>query len=430
MKIAMFTNTYLPHVGGVANSVTTFEEEFRALGHEVKVIAPEFPEAEESTEHVLRVPAIQNFNGSDFSVRIALPNTIGDFLDEFEPDIIHSHHPFLLGDAALRVGSERNIPVVFTHHTLYENYTHYVPLDSDALKRAAVQLAVEYANLCDAVIAPSESVQRLLEKRGVESPIAAIPTGIDLKRFRGGNGNHFRKQLRIPKDARVIGHVGRLAEEKNLRYLAEGIGRYLKEDPNAVALIVGCGDAKDSTEALLEEWAERDRVFMAGKRTGRQLVNAYAAMDVFAFSSHSETQGMVLAEAMSANKPVVALDAPGAREIVRDGENGRLLASDATTDVFAEALASLLQNDAFYQKAASNASKTAREFSKRRCARKTLKLYEHVAEAFEPSDESDPGAVWDRIQRRVDLEWNLLSQKAAAAVATLMPTKATEVDLA
>src|SRR5262245_30782698 len=101
MNIAMFTNTYLPHVGGVARSVSTYEEELRRRGHLVRIVAPEFEDAEPS-DHVLRIPAIQGFNGSDFSVRLPQPGVISDWLDAFRPDAVHSHHPFLLGDTALR----------------------------------------------------------------------------------------------------------------------------------------------------------------------------------------------------------------------------------------------------------------------------------------------------------------------------------------
>jgi len=430
MKIVMFTNTYLPHVGGVANSVKTFEDEFRALGHEVKVIAPEFEGAHESTANILRVPAFQNFKGSDFSVRILSPALISDFLDAFDPDIVHSHHPFLLGDAALRAAYHRNLPIVFTHHTLYENYTHYVPLDSPAMKRAAIQLAVEYANLCTAVIAPSESVQSLLEKRGVTTPIRAIPTGIDLKRFRGGDGGAFRQKAGIPATARVIGHVGRLAEEKNLLFLAEAVGRCLRENPEAVALIVGDGDAREATASTLHQWAAPERVIMAGQLTGSALADAYMAMDLFAFSSHSETQGMVLAEAMAAGKPVVALDAPGVREIVRDGENGRLLDAGASPEDFAAALASLLGDAEILRAASGNALRSARNFSKRRCARKILALYQDVVSAVERARIPDYDSTWDTILRHVEIEWGLLAGKLAAVGATMLPNQASEVDLA
>jgi hypothetical protein len=121
MNICMFTNTYLPHVGGVARSVHFFAEDLRRMGHRVMIVAPTFPESEgpeiDETE-VLRVPAIQNFNGSDFSVRIAQPFLIDEAIDEMAPDTIHSHHPFLLGDAAMRAAHRRKLPLVFTHHTL------------------------------------------------------------------------------------------------------------------------------------------------------------------------------------------------------------------------------------------------------------------------------------------------------------------------
>src|SRR5688500_1068344 len=110
MKIAMFTNTYLPHVGGVARSVKTLEDECRKRGHEVKVIAPQSDTADESP-HVLRVPAIQNFNGSDFSFRLPIPSLVRDFIEDFKPDIIHSHHPFLLGDAAIREAWKLRLPI-------------------------------------------------------------------------------------------------------------------------------------------------------------------------------------------------------------------------------------------------------------------------------------------------------------------------------
>ena len=173
MKIAMFTNTYLPHVGGVARSVQTLADACRRRGHEVCVIAPEFEGAEPSP-HVLRVPAIQHFNGSDFSVRLPLAAAASDRLDAFKADIIHAHHPFLLGDTALRVATNKNVPIVFTHHTRYEDYTHYVPFDSPTLKEIAINLPTQFANLCDGVIAPSESLAKLIKKRGVTVPIRAL----------------------------------------------------------------------------------------------------------------------------------------------------------------------------------------------------------------------------------------------------------------
>ena len=219
MKICMMTNTYLPHVGGVARSTSTFAEEYRKLKHKVLVVAPEFegkPLSKHAAAIVERVPAIQKFNGSDFSVRLPLAAGLSDRLDAFNADIIHAHHPFLLGDTALRVGANKNVPVVFTHHTRYEDYTHYVPFDSPTLKDIAINLSTEFANLCDGVIAPSESIAKLIKKRGVKTPIAVVPTGIDVESFAAGNGARFRKKYKVPPAAFVVGQVGRLAPEMNL----------------------------------------------------------------------------------------------------------------------------------------------------------------------------------------------------------------------
>jgi glycosyltransferase involved in cell wall biosynthesis len=427
MKIAMFTNTYLPHVGGVAKSVETLSTECRKLGHEVKIVAPEF-DGSEHHDDVLRVPAIRNFNGSNFSVRLPVPALIRNFMDEFQPDVIHSHHPFLLGDAALREGWKMEVPVVFTHHTLYEEYTHYVPLNSDALKRAVIQLATEYCNLCTRVIAPSESVEALLLERGVTRPIFVQPTGIDTAFFAAGNGTAFRSQNGIAPDKEVIGHVGRLALEKNLGFLCEAVKISLAQRPAAVFLLVGSGDAEPEIQRILEEEIAAGRVFLTGNRTGAELAGAYAAMDIFAFASQSETQGLVLAEAMAAGVPVVALDGPGVREIAANEGNGVMLANDTSPEVFAGALSRMLDDREFHRQCQSCATKTAQAFDQRHCAMRMIACYEDaIADRLQNTDEER--SPWDRLRAALEIEWDLLSAKMSAAAAAVTPNPPQEVSL-
>lgn len=427
MKIAMFTNTYLPHVGGVARAVRTLEKACRDGGHEVRVVAPEFKDFTDDP-NVLRVPAIQNFNGSDFSVRLPFPNVIRDIMEDFQPDIVHSHHPFLLGDAALREAWKMDVPIIFTHHTLYERYTHYVPLDSPMLKRVAIQLATEYCNLCDRVIAPSESIERLLRERGVTTPVNAIPTGIDVGFFASGNGGRFRELEEIPSDARVIGHIGRLALEKNLTFLVDAVAGCLRKEPDTVFLIVGDGDARDKMlEQLTGEGVER-QVRAVGKRSGQDLADAYCAMDWFVFASQTETQGLVIAEAMAAGNPVVALDGPGVREIVRDGDNGILLPGGASADVFAAALDSLLGDAGRSRRMAEAARATAEHFSIQSCVRRMLDCYDEVIARYEPTPNPDP-MPWNKFLTGVEIEWDLFVEKVSAAAAVINETQATEADL-
>lgn len=427
MKITMFTNTYLPHVGGVANSVGTYEKEFRNRGFDVRIVAPEFDGAEESTEHVLRVPAIQNFNGSDFSLRLPQPWLVSDFLDEVKPHLIHSHHPFLLGDAALRAAYERHLPLVFTHHTMYEQYTHYVPLDSTAMKRVAVQMATEYCNLCHHVIAPSDSVKHLLEERGVVVPITTIPTGIDLDHFASGNRDARRAELGIDDDAIVIGHVGRLAAEKNLQFLAEAVGQFLTQQPDAVFLVVGDGPDRDQMERTLKSIADPRQIHFAGRQTGQDLLDCYAAMDVFAFASQSETQGMVIAEAMAAGNAVVALDGPGVREVVTE-TNGELLEEDATVGEFAAALNELTTNTERLWRVRESARHSVEPFGLKACADQLSKLYANLIAEFEAERDHDL-SPWEMLQGRLEAEWDLLAEKAAAIAAAFTETEATEAEL-
>ncbi|QJE97766.1 glycosyltransferase [Luteolibacter luteus] len=427
MRIAMFTNTYLPHVGGVARSVKTLEDACRRFGHEVKVVAPEFDGAEVS-EDVLRVPAIQKFNGSDFCVRLPMPNVIRDFIEDFGPDVIHSHHPFLLGDAALRESWKMQVPILFTHHTLYERYTHYVPLDSLALKRMAIQLATEYCNLCDQVIAPSDSIAKLLHDRMVITPIRSIPTGIDTENFAAGDGPRFRQSAGIPLEARVIGHVGRLAREKNLIFLCEAVALRLKGDPQSLFLVVGDGDAREEMVGIFEKAGCGKQVHFAGKKSGQELADAYAAMDWFVFASQTETQGIVLAEAMAAGKPVVALDGPGVREIVEDGANGILLRADAPAEEFASALEMLMADEVFSGACSERARESAEIYTTDHCARQMIRCYEELIESHDRIFDDDP-MPWDRLMASVEVEWDLLSAKVSAAAAAVIETPATEASL-
>ncbi|HVS54451.1 MAG TPA: glycosyltransferase [Opitutaceae bacterium] len=422
MRICMMTNTYLPHVGGVARSVSTFAEEFRRQGHEVLVVAPMFdgkplPLAAEAI--VERVPALRNFNGSEFSVRLPLAAGLSDRLDAFQADIIHAHHPFLLGDTALRVAKNKNVPIVFTHHTRYEDYTHYMPFASDALRQVAKEVPTHFANLCDGVIAPSESIARLIRRRGVTTPIAVIPTGIDVAAFAAAKGAPLRARFGIPADVLVVGHVGRLAHEKNLGYLGEAVARFLAGEPRARFLVVGDGPARDELKAIFERHGVAGRLVLAGKRTGGVLRAAYRAMDVFAFASRTETQGMVVAEAMAAALPVVALDASGVREVVRAGRNGALLPAEAAPEKFAAALAELARDGRKRARLSRAASATAQEFSRERCARRVLAFYEEIRRDTRPRRIENDLHPWAALMQRLGLEWELLASRTQTIAAAM-----------
>ncbi len=418
----MFTNTYLPHVGGVARSVSTFVEDLIGSGHEVQVVAPTFADQQEDdADYIIRVPAIQNFNGSDFSVRIPLAGDIREEISRFDPDIIHSHHPFLLGDSAVRMSRLLGVPLIFTHHTRYEQYTHYVPLDSPTLKRFVSDLASEYANICNQVIAPSEGIKELIHQRGVRSDIAVLPTGIDIKRFSSGSGSRFRQQHDIDSAAPVIGHVGRLAAEKNLAYLTRAAAQAVKELPGMKFVVAGAGELNEEMVKIFQQYQVGDHLVLAGSLSGSNLADCYAAMDLFIFASRSETQGLVLAEAMAAAVPVLALDATGVDDVLVDQHNGIRRAPESSEETFSSAIISLITDKKLRHKLRSGATSTAAQFSRQASCRRLVELYEKVIDEERLSYRSEMDLL-DSVMISIKAEWELLQKTTAAAFKSIVET--------
>jgi glycosyltransferase involved in cell wall biosynthesis len=404
----MMTNTYLPNVCGVSRSVESCSEALRARGHRTLVVAPARDDSIPDEPHVVRVPAIHNVTANDIPVRLPIPGYLWTTISEFQPDIVHAHHPFLLGNTALRLAATWRLPVVLTYHTMYEHYTHNLPVDSAPLERFTVRLATEFANQCDRVIAPSQSVREVLRSRGVRSPISVLPTGIDRLAFAGGDGHRSRARHGIPQTAFVVGHVGRLAPEKNLEFLTRAVCRYLRRRPAARYFVVGDGPLRDELPQLCVAAGVADRLHLSdGALSGQDLADAYAAMNVLAFASQSETQGMVLAEAMTAGLPVVALDGSGVRDIVRDGVNGRLL-MDENEDQVAAALATIERSGQHDKHLARGVAETAAEFSLERTTAKLVRIYS--AAKRDAARNACPRGMLPTMLQRVNEEYQLWSR--------------------
>ncbi|MFP4680195.1 MAG: glycosyltransferase [Chitinispirillaceae bacterium] len=411
MNILMMTNTYLPFVGGVERSVETYSEEYRKRGHRVVIVAPTFEGAPEDETDVIRVPAIQHFNGTDFSVQLPVPGILNSALKNFKPHIIHSHHPYLVGDSALRLAAHYEIPIVFTFHTFYEKYTHYVPGDSPALKRFVTKLATGYANLCDLVIAPSRSVSKEISRRGVYAPVEVIPTGIPVKRFARGDRHGMRRRCGIPQDAFVVGFVSRLAPEKNVSFLADAVGDFLLENPRAHFLVAGNGPSREEMVSRFQGTSFRGRFHFPGTLQGQDLIDTYHAMDAFAFASDTETQGLVLTEALASGIPVVSLKVPVVDEVVRDGYNGYLVED---REAFRRALQKISRGGSRLKtQLKTHAVQSVSDYDKGVCARKALEKYETLlGKNFVYRDHADSN--WSRAMRMIRAELELIRNMTKA----------------
>lgn len=370
----MLTNTYKPHLSGVARSIETYRDRLLKHGHRVVVIAPEYPGATQEP-FVFRIPSYTNNSGYSIPLLTGLiKNTLNCCIGLFKPDIVHSHHPFLLGDAAIEIGKSWNAPVVFTYHTVYEEQFHHsgLPEDfKDAGQVAVISKCLSYCNKVDHIIAPSNGIKSMLRARGVMRGISVIPTGIDDLVFNGANRESTRNRLGVLKTDYVLGHVGRLTKEKNLFFLFNAIRHYLLSHKDARFILVG-GQSPDIEELLSLFRDLRGVQFIyVGVKRDNELADIYSAMDCFLFASKTETQGMVLAEAILCGVPVVAIRANGVNDIVKNCLNGVFAEENARS--FSHAIDSCKMLDR--RKIANSAFSFTIEF----CLYKLLNIYKKLS---------------------------------------------------
>ena len=421
MNILMVTNTYRPIVGGLERSIEVFSEGYRKRGHTVKIIAPTFENMPRREKDVIRVPAIHHFRNSDFSIELPIPGIAEKSLNGFWPDIVHSHHPFFLGDTAFRIAVELKSPLIFTHHCLYEKNTHYAPAgDSPAIKKIAVKLATGYANLCDHVFAPSESMAHLLKERGVNTPMDVVPTGININELAGSDGESVRRKCSIAPGAFIAGSISRLVPEKNVLFLARAVSEFLKADEGNHFIIAGKGQSEEEMWDHFRKEGVSGRVHFLGLLGRDKLADFYAAMDVFAFASMTETQGLVIIEAFAAGVPVVAIDSWGVRDVVRNGVNGMLLPREDVRE-FAGALRSFKDIPRqVKERMSAEAEKTASAFNMDECVDKALGIYNKVRTKGCVKHDPRRKSTWLGAGRSLKAEWELLAIMAKAVESVMV----------
>jgi glycosyltransferase involved in cell wall biosynthesis len=418
MNILMMTNTYTPFIGGVERSIEIFSALLREAGHKVVIVAPTYPHDAPGEKDVIRVPALQRFNGSDFSLQLPVPGILESALKGFVPDIVHSHHPYLVGDTALRIANMHRVPVVFTHHTFYERYTHYFPGDSPGFRRFVTVLATGYANLCDHVIAPSQSVKEELQRRGVIREISVIPTGIDLKFFRSGDCRRYREQAKIPPGGFVAGIVSRITPEKNINFLADAVARFMRKVPLAHFFVFGEGKSLPDIISFFDRLGLGDRCHAFGAVQGQALADAYMSMDLFAFASMTETQGMVLSEAMAAGLPVVALSATGTRDIVADGRTGFLVPNE-DPGLFADALFKFYRMTCEERnRMRAGARQASATYDHRVCAGRLSDLYSSLVR-LRWTEHPVADSLWNEARGWISAEWEIMTNMANATMAAM-----------
>ncbi len=373
MKIVMLTNNYLPHVSGVATSIRRLMRNLELRGHEAHLIAPFPSEKNEDIRCIHRVPALPLPEPL-----IPLPLPIKFFaekiINNIQPDILHVHHPFLLGKTALRIAKKKHIPIVFTYHSMYEQYVHYVPLVS-GIEKLVLNNVMRFANQVDAVVAPSQSVADIIRKRGLKKHVEVIPTGINPDFFKVSDGSRETKRAEwgIKDDEIVIFSFARLGSEKSFDKLIQTFALLEKEHDNLKLVIGGEGPEKVPLMLLAKKLQVGDKVIFTGEIPHEEVPLALCGADIFAYFSMSETQGLVTLEALAGGLPAVVTNAPGNRDIVEHDKNGFVV--NPEPKILAEALNKLINNELLREKFSVSARQRAKEFSERNMGQRMEKLY-------------------------------------------------------
>lgn len=336
MRIGFFTEIARPVVNGVVASVEGLARGLRERGHEVYCFAPRMPGDDGAADVFFRMPSLPLPSRTPY--RLTLPvvgrRSVRSVIKRLH--VVHVHSPFVTGWMGLRYARRYGMPIVYTYHTQLEAYAHYVPFDPGATRFATETLTRSFGNSVDAVVVPTESMQTRLRTLGVTTRIAVVPSGIDVAYFSSGNrSTEVRETLGAPGKQRLLLYVGRLAREKSIDILLHAVAAS-RDDALRLA-IAGDGPAREELEQLTASLKIEPLVRFLGEIPRETLPDLYASCDAFVFPSTTETQGIVLAEALASGAHIIAADAPQNREVL--GDAGVIV--PPTTRGFADALQSV-----------------------------------------------------------------------------------------
>ncbi len=381
MRVLFISDVYFPRVNGVSTSIRTFRQDLAALGVETQLVAPRYEAAAAAEEPgVLRVPSAGvPRDPEDRRMRWAALTRALDGLARSAFDLVHIHTPFIAHYAGVRFARRAGIPCVATYHTFFEEYLHhYLP----ALpRRVGRWLARSFTrSQCDdvrALVAPSEPMRAVLLEYGVTTPIHVLPTGLPGDRFRAGDARAFRARAGLPPDARLLTYIGRVAHEKNIGFLVQMFAEVRRRVPQAMLVIAGEGPARAALQQQVASLGLAAHVHFAGYLDrDTALLDCYAAAEVFVFASRTETQGLVLLEAMAQGAPVVSTAELGTRSILVPGSGAVVVPEEQ--QAFAAAVVRVLEDRALHQELSQRGRAYARGWSSCAMAGRLTELYEQT----------------------------------------------------
>jgi len=361
MRIGFFTDTFLPQTNGVVTAITSVGPELVRRGHEVMVFCPRTNIEDFKGVKVFSYPAVKFRPYPDFM--IAIPQG-RDQVPEL--DVVHTHSPFTMGFFGWRVSRWQRIPRVATFHTLLSEYSRYVAKVGDALLRPVTwEYCRIYYNRHRRVIVPSRALKEILRKHRIKSPISIIPSGIDLSVYRPLGKRRARRALKLEEGERVFLSLGRLGYEKNIGFIIRSF-----QGIEGKLIIAGRGPAEKKLKKIRDKLGLRKKVRFVGFVPEDLKPFYYSAADAFIIASRTETQGLVVVEAMACGCPVIGARALAIPEVVEDRRNGFLFDPDDP-----QGLRRILQTYEPSARMCREAVRTGRKFSTEGCVKKLEEVY-------------------------------------------------------
>jgi 1,2-diacylglycerol 3-alpha-glucosyltransferase len=388
MRVLFISDVYFPRVNGVSTSIRTFRADLREAGIDSVLVAPSYGGGAAPDEPgVLRVAAAGvPRDPEDRRMKFGALRQCLDRLEAQHFDLVHIHTPFLAHYAGVRFAACKGIPVIATYHTFFEEYLHhYVPMLPRRLGRALARSFTrsQCAQLA-AIVAPSEPMRALLLDYGVSTRIEVIPTGLPADRYVPGDGARFRAAFGIAAQRPLLLYVGRVAHEKNIEFLLHAFVAVRRMRPGVMLALAGEGPAREHLQAMVARLGiASDVQFIGYLDRERGLADCYAAADVFVFASRTETQGLVLLEALAQGRPVVSTAHLGTASVLQFGCGARV--APEKPDVFAQAIADILEDPARAARLSAQARSYAQTWASSHMARRLAALYRELTYQHAPA---------------------------------------------
>lgn len=390
MRIGIFTECYNPVLNGVVVSIDTFRSELEKRGHQYFIFTTGYPGYKDTAQNIIRYSPMIAFKSKGGRYPISWPQ-IATFqikkIASYNLDIIHSQHLLGLGLLGLRTAKKLKIPCVLTYHTLLAEYAHYSPLFPSLVKNYLIKKSRDYCNLYDRIVTPSESMKKILISYGVKKLIEPIPTGVNIPDYENPYSRaEIKTKWQVPQDKKLLLYVSRIAKEKNLDFLFEAVRKLASRRQDFHLLLIGGGPELNYYRSMIKKWSIDKIVTFTDMQPKKETNRYFGAADIFVFPSITETQGIVITEAMAAGVPAVAINKMGPSDIIQEGVDGFL--TRLNIDEFTGKIESLLDNENLRKQMGERARENAKKFSVLTTANQMEKIYEQAINNYRTQSNS------------------------------------------